>query len=383
MPVVEYSFPTRIFSGSGSIGRLPEVLNIQQAKNIFLITDRGMVDLPVVQELKKLLETSGFRTVLFADFEGNPVESHVTAGVAAFHKAGADTVIAIGGGATIDVAKAVALMAHHPGDLFDYEDGKPDGRVVDQEMPLLIAVPTTAGTGSEVGRSSVISDDTTRAKKIIFSERLMPYCAFLDPDLTLGLPAKITAATGMDALTHLIEAYLATGFHPMCDGIALEGLRMVSASLRTCVRTGSDIVAREMMLTASMMGAVAFQKGLGLNHSFAHALSTVCDLHHGLANGIMLPYCMSFNIQASKSKFETMATIVTGEKAGAGELLSWIVELKKDIGVPTFLSEVGVGAGHLDRLIEVAANDSCHPLGPSEVKKEDFKTIFTRALGSE
>ena len=239
-------------------------------------------------------------------------------------------------------------MVNHPGDLFDYEDGKPDARPMDRDIPLFITVPTTAGTGSEVGRSTVVSDDETKVKKIIFSPRLLAQRVLLDPDLTLALPAGVTAATGMDALTHLVETYLAKDFHPICDGIALEGLRLVARNLTPCVDFARQIEggarellsdvdhrhARGMMLNAAMMGGVAFQKGLGVTHSLAHALSTVCDLHHGLANGICIPYAMAFNADAVPERMAELAQVVGANPWNGAGFVTWLTQLKEAIGIP-------------------------------------------------
>jgi alcohol dehydrogenase class IV len=304
-------------------------------------------------------------------------------------------VVAIGGGAAIDVAKAIALMSHHPGDLFDYEDGKPDARPMDKELPTYVAIPTTAGTGSEVGRSTVVSDDVTHVKKIIFSPRLLAQRVFVDPDLTMGLPAAITASTGADALTHLVEAYLSKGFHPMCDGIALEGLRLLSANLRKVVDYARRIAAGEkalleddqhreargLMLSAAMMGGVAFQKGLGVTHSLAHALSTVCDLHHGLANGIMIPYAMAFNSHAVPGRLADLASAVGARPADAEGFAAWLLELRKDLGIPATLGEAGVGKDKVDALVEIAVADGCHQNNPRSVTAADFREIFNQALG--
>jgi alcohol dehydrogenase class IV len=255
-------------------------------------------------------------------------------------------------------------------------------------------VATTAGTGSEVGRSTVISDDDSKVKKIIFSPRLLAVRVLLDPDLTLGLPAGATASTGMDAVTHLVEAYLAKDFHPMCEGIALQGLRLVSGNLGRCVEYARKIgagdrtlmsdeehrEARGLMLNAAMMGGVAFQKGLGVTHSLAHALSTVCDLHHGLANGICIPYAMAFNQAVSARKMADMAFVVGAATPDAAGFLRWLVDLRAAIGIPNTLAEAGVRQEHLPRLIEIAVADGCHANNPKPVTAEDFRSLFTKAL---
>jgi alcohol dehydrogenase class IV len=393
----QYNFPTRIQYGPEAIQLLPGILAEGGRKRPLIVTDKGLAELRPVTGTRKLLEDAGLAAGVFSGVWGNPVKSQVTAGVAAYRAHQADAIIAIGGGAAIDVAKAVLLMAHHPGDLFDYEDGKPDARPIDKEIPLFITVPTTAGTGSEVGRSTVISDDATHVKKIIFSPRLLAQRVLLDPDLTLKLPASVTASTGMDAVTHLVESYLAKGFHPICDGIAVEGLRLVARNLVTCVDFAQQIEggspelisdedhrrARGMMLNAAMMGGVAFQKGLGVTHSLAHALSTVCDLHHGLVNGICIPYAMAFNAAVSGERLADLAHVVAAKRATAAGFIGWLTELKQAIGIPRTLAEVGVNMDHLPQLVQVAIADGCHANNPRPVSEDNFRQLFVQAIKGE
>jgi alcohol dehydrogenase class IV len=394
MSIYQYNFPTRIQFGVGASKLVPDALKEVGKKRPLIVTDKGLAPLPPITESAKALESAGLAGSVFSGVWGNPVKSQVTAGVEAFRAHKADAVVAIGGGAAIDVAKAIALMINHPGDLFDYEDEKPGARPIDREIPYYVAIPTTAGTGSEVGRSTVVSDDETHVKKIIFSPRLLAQRVFVDPDLTLGLPAVVTAATGMDALTHLVEAYLAKGFQPLCDGIALEGLRLLSKSLIPCVDFARKIAAgqtelrdsaahkdaRGRMLNAALMGGVAFQKGLGVTHSLAHALSTVCDLHHGLANGIMIPYAMAFNKEAVPGRLSDLGAAVGAASPGADGFLRWLDELKASIGIPRTLDEAGVTRDKLERLVEVATTDACHPNNPRPCSASDFRTLFSRAF---
>ncbi len=359
-----------------------------------IATDRDVAELPWFAEIEAAL--SPLEPGTFSGVWGNPVVSQVEAGLAAYHDCGADGIVAIGGGAPMDVAKAIALMAYHPGHLFDYEDGA-STRPIDQKIPPIIAIPTTAGTGSEVGRSAVISDDRTHTKKIVFDPQLLPKVVLADPDLLLGLPAKITAATGMDALTHLIEAFLAKGNNPFCDGIALEGLYLVSRHLEPSVRfaqrlasgeqlneteKAAHLQARAGMLNASMMGATAFQKGLGVTHSCAHALSTVCNTHHGLANGVMLPAAMRFNLDTEPDRFLRLARIVDPAASSGAALIEWIVELSEAIGMPSSLGELGVSADIVDQLVGVAMKDACHPFNPKPVTEQDFYAIYQDALAA-
>jgi alcohol dehydrogenase class IV len=274
-------------------------------------------------------------------------------------------------------------MATHPGELFDYEDEVPGARAVTDATAPIVALPTTAGTGSEVGRSAVISDDNSHVKRIVFGPPLLPRVVLADPELTVGLPAAITAATGMDALTHNVEAYLARNFHPMCDGIALEGLRLVAANLGRAVAVPDDLDARGAMLMGSMMGAVAFQKGLGIVHSCAHALGTVADVHHGLANAVMIDLALAFNVEAVPDRFAVLATTVGldgGDEAAAG-FLRWLADLKAEVGIPADLAALGIDPGGMDELVAVAFADVCHANNPRVVTATDFEAVFRRSFG--
>ena len=375
-----FSFPTLIRFGVGVRSQLPNFLAENKLARPLIVTDRGIAPLPMFQDFLKNLSRGDLEVSTFSEVFGNPTKTQVSEGVKVFKAHNADSIIGIGGGAALDVAKAIALMANHPGDLFDYEDGKPDARAFDRPIPFLIALPTTSGTGSEVGRSAVISDDTTHIKKIIFSSRLLAKAVFADPELTLDLPEKVTAATGMDALTHCVEAFLAKNYHPICDGIALEGLRLGAASLEKCVKTPRDIEARGSMMMASMMGAIAFQKGLGVTHSCAHALSAVANLHHGLANAVMMPYALPLNFSVAPKLFQRMAmTIGLREQTGEA-FVEWLRKLNATIGIPAKLSQADVKREQLDRLVQIAVEDACHQNNPRPVTSEDFRRIFSEAF---
>jgi alcohol dehydrogenase class IV len=304
----------------------------------------------------------------------------VEGGAEAYRAHRADSIIGMGGGAALDVAKGVALLASHPGDLFDYEGSNPKARAIDQPVPMWVAVPTTSGTGSEVGRSAVISDEKTHIKKFIFSPKFLAAAIFADPEMTLGLPAMPTAATGMDALTHCVEAYLAKDFHPICDGIALEGVRLASQSLVKAVKSPGDIEARGLMMMVSLMGGIAFQKDLGLTHSCAHALGTVADMHHGLANGIMIDHALRFNIPVREERFKNMAMTVGLKEHTAQAFLKWLTDLKVEIGIPKNLSSAGVKREMLEPLAALAFQDSCHQFNPRPVSENDFRAIFAEAF---
>jgi alcohol dehydrogenase class IV len=375
-----FSFPTLIHFGGGVRKLAGEFLKGKGLKRPLIVTDKGVAALPMCKEIEGILGAAGLEAAVFAGIWGNPVKSQVTEGVKSFRAHDADCIVGLGGGAALDVAKAIALMATHPGDLFDYEDEKPGARPVDGPIPFWIALPTTSGTGSEVGRSSVVSDDKTHVKKIIFSPKLLAQAVFADPELTYDLPAPVTAATGMDALTHCVEAYLAKGYHPICEGIALEGVRISAQHLLKAVKEPRNPDARGGMMMASMMGAIAFQKGLGVTHSCAHALGTAVDMHHGLANGIMIDFALRFNAQVCAEKFKNMAVAAGVKDTSANGFLQWLRDLKSAVGIPKNLSAAGVPKTKLDELVALAVQDACHPSNPRPVTKADFQAIFSEAF---
>jgi alcohol dehydrogenase class IV len=376
MSTTQFNFPTIIKFGAGAVKLIPQLLQEQGCKRPLVVTDRSCSKLPFVKKIMEELDNNNLIPSLYCEFEGNPVKTHVDDGTRASREHGADSIVIVGGGAALDVGKTIALMTNHPGDVFDYEDGKSDGRPVDQSFPFMVAVPTTAGTGSEVGRASVISEDDTKKKRIIFDPKMLPNVVVADPELTFGLPATITAATGFDALTHNIEAYLAKGFHPICDGIALEGVKLVATHLEKAVNEPNNLEARSGMLMASMMGAIAFQKGLGLTHSAAHSLSTVYDTHHGLANALMLKACMIFNRESCPERIEALG-LAAGLKS-ADDFIDWIGSFQNAVGLPTGLKELKIEI--TDQLLDTAFADPCHPLGPREVSRDDFKKLYEDSM---
>jgi alcohol dehydrogenase class IV len=385
MNIFRFSFPTPITFGAGVRKLVPEHFKAQGISSVMVVTDEMLSKLPFFTQYADELKAAGLGVEIFNGVKGNPVKSQVMAGVEAYRKSvalspskGETAILGIGGGAALDVAKAIALMVNHPGDIFDYEDEKPGARPIDQEIPYWVAIPTTAGTGSEVGRSTVVADDETHVKKVIFSPRLMARAVFADPELTSAMPPHVTAATGLDAMTHLMEAFLAKGWHPMADGIALEGLRLAAGALPRAFENGGDLAARGEMLMASMMGAVAFQKGLGVVHSCAHALSAVVDMHHGLANGIMIDHALSFNLSAVPDRFDRLAHAVGVQNGDA--FLTWLKDLKIRLKIPATLREAGVPRDKLDALVRVAVADGCHLSNPVAVSEQDFRDIFGRVL---
>ena len=389
MTLHRFAFPTSILFGAGARREVAGHLAAAGFTRPLVVTDRGLAALPVFERFAA--ELSGVSPAVFSGIWGNPVRDQVVQGAKAFLTHRADSIIGIGGGAALDVAKAVALMAHHPGDILEYAWDHPHVRSITQALPYFVAVPTTAGTGSEVGRSSVISDDVTHVKKIIFSPALLAKAVFADPELTVDLPPPITAATGMDALTHNVESYLSPAWHPLCDGIAVEGVRIAAAALPLAVRDGHDLQARGDMLMSSMMGAIAFQKDLGAVHSCAHALSTVADLHHGLANGIMIDHVMRFNLPAATAKLAELARVarVPGADAGSDEarasaFVVWLGRLKAELGIPARLADYTatrrVTSADIPRLVEIAVADTCHQTNPRPCTAEDFRRIFAESM---
>ncbi|HEX3062197.1 MAG TPA: iron-containing alcohol dehydrogenase [Usitatibacter sp.] len=377
MALSKFSFPTAITFGPGARRQVAAHLGERGLKRPLVVTDKGLAALAILADFVASLE--GLDAAVYAGVHGNPVKRQVEDGVAAFHGHHADAVIGFGGGAALDVAKAVALMAVHEGDVLEYAWDHPRVRPVANALPYWVALPTTSGTGSEVGRSSVISDDTTHVKKVVFNPALLARAVFADPELTLDLPPAVTAATGMDALTHNVESYLSPDYHPLCDGIALEGARIAAHALEAAVSQPRNLAARSDMMMASLMGAIAFQKDLGAVHSCAHALGTVVDMHHGLANGIMIDHVMRFNADAAGVKMGELAR-VCGAGASAADFIRWLEGLKQRIGIPARLGARGVAASHIGRLVEIAVADTCHRTNPKPVTAADFERLFRAAL---
>jgi alcohol dehydrogenase class IV len=375
--IYSFSFPTSIRFGAGAIRELPDYLKSQRVHQPLLVTDQVVAQLDFFHDISDQLLKKGLGVQIFKDMSKNPIKSDVLGGREMYNAFGCDAIVGIGGGVPLDVARAIALSIHHTRDLFDYDDLMGGDKYVTEPIPLFVTVPTTAGTGSEVGRSAIIAEDDTKKKRILFSPSLMAKMVFADPELTMNLPPFVTAATGMDALTHLMEAYLAKNWHPMCSGIALEGMKLLGGAILKATKN-PDLESRSAMLMASMMGAVAFQKGLGVVHSLAHPLSSLLDIHHGLANAVNLPYGMAFNYKGLESKFEEMAHCL-GVKKGS-ELVDFLVQLNHELSLPSRLREIGVKAEHLTPLSNQAVEDFCHPNNPRPVSREDFLTIYKKAF---
>jgi len=385
----QYNFPTVLFYGADALKDLAPAIQKRGLKSLLLVTDPGLVQIGLPDSVKSTLTTSGLNIEIFDDVHPNPIEEDVTAGVEMYKSGGFDGIIALGGGSAMDVAKTIRFMAVHEPPLAQYDDALGGDAKIVNPMPPLFAIPTTAGTGSEVGRSSVITLKETGRKTIFFHPRLMPDIAVLDPILTVGLPTHITAATGMDAFTHCAEAYLVDSFHPMADALAVEGMKMIVANLPKVLDEPGNLDARGKMLLAASMGATAFQKGLGMIHSMAHPLSAEFNIHHGLANALLIKFGMEFTIaktletsnQALMEKLNLIGNIIlnstTEDVALLPENLNNFIH---NLGIAGGLEQHGILPNHISKLAQLAFEDSCHATHPFPVSIEDFHAVYTRAL---
>lgn len=375
----QFNFPTTIRFGAGAVKELAAYLQNNHLKAPLIVTDPTIAQLPFFKRIIEDLGNKGISVEIFSDIHKNPVKSDVYKGTDAWDQTQRDSVIGIGGGAALDVARAIVLRVNHREDLFKYDDLIGGDIYVTNDVPYFITIPTTSGTGSEVGRSAIIADDETHQKKILFSPKLMAKIVFADPELTIDLPPFIIAATGMDALTHNMEAYLAKNFHPMCDGIALEGISLIKDALETATNR-PDLVSRSKMLLASMMGAIAFQKGLGVVHSLAHPLSSLLDTHHGLANAVNIPYGMRFNIEGFEDRFQKIARALELKDETGEAVVKYLFDLNSKVNIPHKLSDIGVRNEHIETLADLAFADFAHPNNPKPVSREDFKALYLSAL---
>lgn len=377
--IYQYNFPTTIRFGAGSSKELADYLIKHNLSRPLIVTDEIVAQLDFFREITDNLKSKGISVEVFYDIHKNPVKSDVYRGTDKYDETNRDSIIGIGGGAGIDVARAIVLRVNHREDLFKYDDLIGGDVYVTNDVPNFITIPTTAGTGSEVGRSAIIADDETHQKKILFSPKLLAKIVFADPMLTMELPANVTAATGMDALTHNMEAYLAKMPHPMCEGIALEGISLIHQSIRNAVNK-PDLESRSKMLIASLMGAVAFQKGLGVVHSLAHPLSSLLNTHHGLANAVNIPYGMEFNIEGFEDKFGRIAIALELKNHSGEAVVEYLFNLNTEINIPHKLRDIGVTHDHIESLADLAIADFAHPNNPKPVSREDFKQLYLKAL---
>jgi alcohol dehydrogenase class IV len=383
IPHRNLNYPTAIKFGAGRIRELAEHCRASGISRPLFVTDPGLAAMPMVAAVVSDLRRAGLGVAVFSDVRPNPVEGNVLAGVQAFRAGGHDGVVAFGGGSGLDVGKLVALMHGQSVSLFDLEDvddwwTRADG----SKIAPIVAVPTTAGTGSEVGRAGVVTHPLTHEKKIIFHPAIMPRVAILDPELTVGLPPKLTAATGMDAMAHVVEAYCAPFYHPLAAGVALEGLRLIKDNLARAVKKGADLDARGNMLMASTMGATAFQRGLGAIHALSHPFGGLYDAHHGTLNGIIMPYVVKANRRKIAREIERAAAYLS-IKGGFDGFLKWILSLRKEIGIPHTLAEIGIDTSRLDEVAAMAIKDPSAGGNPIQFTEKQYRALAKRCVVGE
>jgi len=376
-----WNYPTAVKAGPGRIRELPRHCRDLGMRRPLLVTDPGLAPLPIVTDAVRACRDDGLDCGLFSGIKGNPTGRNVEDGVAAFRAGGHDGVIAFGGGSALDAAKAIALMAGQSRPLWDFEDiGDNHLRVDVQGMAPVVAVPTTAGTGSEVGRASVITDEDAHVKRIIFHARMLPALVILDAELTVALPARLTAATGMDALSHNLEALCSPVHHPMAAGIGMEGSRLVHQYLRRAVEDGRDLEARHQMLVASSMGATAFQKGLGAMHALAHPLGALYDAHHGMLNAILMPYVLKANESAVGDTMARLARYLDLPKPGVAGVLDWVLALRESIGIPHALAAIGIPDAAVGVVGALAVRDGSAATNPIPFTPKEYDRILRDAI---
>lgn len=379
-----WNYPTTVWVGENRVKELSVACAQIKIKNPLFVTDNDLANLPMVQNIILQLKSKFKNLNVFTQFSGNPNGENVEEGVKKYNQYKSDGVIALGGGSALDVGKAIAFMCGQTRSIWDFEDvGNNWERANENKIAPIIAVPTTAGTGSETGRASAIINKQTGIKKIIFHPKILPSIVILDPCLTVDLPPRLTAATGMDALAHNLEAFCAPGFHPMADGIALEGIRLVKNSLLTSVKDGKNITARLEMMVAASMGSTAFQKGLGAIHSLSHPVNAQFNVHHGLSNAIFMPYVLTFNKDAIVDQIILICNYLNIEKSFDG-FINWIIELRKDLNIPHKLSEVlDEKKFDLDKLSQMALDDPSTGGNPKKLSKSDMKIMYEYSLSGK
>jgi 4-hydroxybutyrate dehydrogenase len=375
--LVTWAFPTTIVFGNGAVRKVAEAVKRAGATRALVVCDGGVVKVGIAERVRALLEEGGVAATVFDRVDPNPVEQNVFDGVAAYRAHGAGCVVAVGGGSPLDAAKLIALKVTHERPLVDYDDATGGDRFIGPNVPPLVAIPTTAGTGSEVGRSGVVTLAATGRKTVIFSPHLLAKTALLDPELTRSMPARVTAATGFDALTHCLEAYCSLGDHPMADAIALGGLELCARHLVRAVEHGDDLAARGAMMKAAMMGAVAFQKGLGACHSLAHPLSSEKGMHHGLANALCLPAVVDFNEAAAPVALERVRVTLDPSAKTCAQAVR---DLRVRVGLPQGLGAEGVTESDIPKLADKAFEDACHRYNPRPVTRDDLAALYRASL---
>ena len=379
-----WNYPTTIWVGKDRIKDLYLACSNLKIQNPLFVTDKDLINLPMVKEVISKIKNRIDNIIVFSDFSGNPFGENVEEGVKEFKKNNCDGVIAFGGGSGLDVGKAIAFMSAQTRPIWDFEDiGDYWKRANNENIPPIIAIPTTAGTGSETGRASAIINKETGVKKIIFHPKFLPSIVILDPILTKELSPRLTGATGMDALAHNLEAFCAPGFHPMADGIAIEGMRLIKKSLLNAVHNGNDLDARSDLLAAASMGSTAFQKGLGAIHSLSHPLNAKFNIHHGLSNAIFMPYVLTFNREAIEKRIMSICDYLNLSKS-FNSFLDWILDLRKELEIPHKLSDViDINKLDIDELSEMALNDPSTVSNPKTLTISDMKIIYKNSISGE
>ena len=376
-----WNYPTTVWVGKNRIDDLPNACENLKIVNPLFVTDKDLIELPFIKNIISNLKKKFSQFNIFSNFTGNPIGENIEEGVEIFKKNNSDGVIAIGGGSALDVGKAVAFMSGQNRPIWDFEDiGDYWKRANGDNISPIIAIPTTAGTGSETGRASAIIDKKVGVKKIIFHPKFLPSIVILDPILTLDLSPRLTAATGMDALAHNLEAFCAPGFHPMADGIALEGINLIKTSLMTAFNDGKNIEARQNLLAASSMGSTAFQKGLGAIHSLSHPINAKFNMHHGLSNAIFMPYVLTFNKKFIEKRISIISAFI-GLENTFDSFLDWIIKLRKELKIPHKLSElIQIKPDQLEELSQMALEDPSTATNPIKLTKEDFRKMYEYSI---
>ena len=375
-----WNYPTTVWVGKNRIDDLASACENLNIKNPLLVTDKDLIELPFIKNILASLKKKFSQLRVFSNFSGNPIGENVEEGVEIFKKNNNDGVVTIGGGSALDVGKAIAFMSAQTRPIWDFEDIGDYWKRANNNISPIIAIPTTAGTGSETGRASAIINKKTGVKKIIFHPKFLPSIVILDPMLTVDLSPRLTAATGMDALAHNLEAFCAPGFHPMADGIALEGIKLIKTSLITAFNDGRNIEARQNLLAASSMGSTAFQKGLGAIHSLSHTVNSKFNMHHGLSNAIFMPYVLTFNKKFIEKRISTISSFI-GLENNFKSFLDWIITLRKELKIPHKLSElIQINSDQIEELSQMALEDPSTATNPSKLKKEDFKKMYEYSI---
>ena len=380
VPTVNWSFPTAIRFGPGRIAELADACRASGIEKPLLVTDAGLAALPITVAALDSLNSAGLGAGLFSDVQPNPVDSDLTRGIAAFKAGGHDGVVAFGGGSGLDTGKLIAFMAGQTRPVWDFEDiGDWWTRADPSGIAPIVAVPTTAGTGSEVGRAGVITNEQTHTKKVIFHPQMMPRVVICDPELTVGMPPVITAGTGMDALAHCLEAFCAPGYHPMADGIAVEGMRLVLGNLGAAFEDGGNLEARANMMSAAAMGAVAFQKGLGAIHSLSHPVGALYGTHHGMTNALFMPYVLAFNRPTIEDRIARLNGAL-GVRGGFDSFMDAVLQLRERLDVPHNLEALGIDGARIEQMSAMAIVDPTAGGNPRPFTAEDARTMYENAL---